>query len=280
MRDLKPTRAGRVKGNRRKRSKQPRDWKKLFHRLLRVGVSLGSAALVGSGCFFAGRLLLDSHLFRVASVRVEGEHRVSRQEIVALSEIKPGISIFHLKLEHIGRQIEENPWIGSAEVERVFPDQVVIRVRERQPRAIINLGYLYYVDGKGTIFKLLGAKDSLNYPVLTGIDRRFLIAHPNQARDQIHDALSVIADLRGQRRFNLQDVSELHFDAAEGLELFTCVGGIPIRLGFGGYGAKLARLERIYHQLAPRLPLLRYIDLNVDNRVIVMLQGKHARGNG
>jgi cell division protein FtsQ len=280
VRDLKPTRQARVKGNRRKRTRQPRDWKKFFHRMLRVGVTLASVALVGSGCFFTGRLLLDSHLFKVTSVRVEGAHRVSEADIRALSEIKTGTSMVGLNLGRIGRKIEKNAWIAHAAVERVWPREVVIRVTEHQPKAIINLGYLYYLDGSGAIFKLLGPKDSLNYPVITGIDRRLLLDHPERAHDEIMDALEVMGDLTGRKRFNLKDVSELHFDAAEGLELYTYIGGVPVRLGFGNYGKKLNRLERIYRQLAPRLVALRYIDLNVDGRVIVMLDAKHSHGKG
>src|SRR5690606_36572177 len=116
--------------------------------------------------------------FHVDTLRVEGEKRVSREEILALSDIASGTSIFDLNLEMIGRKIAGDPWIATAEVERSFPREVVIRVTERRPRAVINLGYLYYVDAGGEIFKVLEAIDSLDYPVITGIERSFLLEEP------------------------------------------------------------------------------------------------------
>ena len=64
--------------------------------------------------------------------------------------------------------------------DRVFPREVVIPVHERVPQAIINLGYLYYVDGGGEIFKVLSSDDRLDFPVITGIDRQFLLENPER----------------------------------------------------------------------------------------------------
>ena len=69
MRDLKSHKAkGRVKGNRRRREKTPRDWKRVFQRLLRVGLVCGSLALVLSGGMLTTRLLFASNSFRVAGI--------------------------------------------------------------------------------------------------------------------------------------------------------------------------------------------------------------------
>jgi len=278
VRDLKSPKSGRVKENRRKKTRQRRDWKKTFHRSLRIAVFVGSSALVISGATLAARMTSELGYFHIDTLRVEGEKRVSREEILALSDIQPGTSIFDLDLEMIGTKIEGDPWVATAEVERSFPREVVIRVRERIPRAVINLGYLYYVDAEGEIFKVLDAEDSLDYPVVTGIERSFLLDEPEAARKRLASAVEVLDQLEKRKRFNLDDVSELHYDPVQGLILYTYVGGVPIRIGHDNYGEKLDRLERIYQELAPRLMVLKYIDLNVVDRVIVRLETGRAHG--
>ena len=52
----------------------------------------------------------------------------------------------------------------------------------------------------------------------------------------------------------------------------TLEGGVKVRLGREAFGNKLDRLERIYAELQPRLPILDYIDLNVDEKVIVRIE--------
>lgn len=280
MRDLKSQKPVRTKGNRRKRQKQPLDWKRLLRRGLRVSVFCGSVGLAASGGMFAGQLISDADFFRVATVRVEDGRRVSEEEVLALADISPGGSIFDLDLEAIGRKIEENPWVAGASVARIFPREVEIRLREREPTAVVSLDYLYYADGDGEVFKLLGPEDRLDYPVVTGLDRRYWLENPEEARRQLREAMALFAELEGREVFGLDDVSGLHLDREGGLVLYTCVGGVPIRMGYGNFISKLDRLERIYRDLEPRLLALKHIDLNVADRVIVRLDtaGAHERG--
>lgn len=278
MKDLKLNKQKKLKSNRRKQEKQPRDWKQLFHRLLRIGIASGSGFLLASGALLTVQMLLESGYFGVKLVRVEQQVRVSEGDILDASDIKLGDSLFDLELHMIGRKIEEHPWIARAEVERSFPDQVVIRVVERQARAIIDLDYLYYVDRQGVAFKMLESGDELDYPVITGIDRQYLLDHPDQTQNSLDLALSLMDQLEQRKLFNLDDVSEIHFDQQEGLIIYTRIGGVPVRMGKENFYAKLDRFEAIYEDLEPRLLALKYIDLNVTDRVIVKVDVKRTAG--
>jgi len=280
MRDLKSHKQKKTKTNRRKQEKQPRDWKKLFHRTLRICIASGSGFLLASGALLTAQMLLESGYFGTHNIRVEHQVRVSEGDILAASDIEIGDSLFDLELNMIGRKIEEHPWIAKAEVERSFPDQVVIRVVEREARAVIDLDYLYYVDKDGVVFKMLESGDQLNYPVITGIDRQYLLDNPDQTQDSLNLALQLMDELEPRSPFNLDDISEIHYDQQEGLILYTRIGGVPIRMGKQGFDAKLNRLETIYNDLEPRLLALKYIDLNVTDRVIVKVDVKRKVGRG
>jgi len=283
MRDFKSQKRIKAKGNRLKRKKEPRDWSKLFQRALGIGVFLGRLVLVVllvGGAVLAARQIFRSGYFGVAKIRVEPLERVGEEEIVALSDIRPGMNIFDLDLEMIGRKIEENPWIATARVDRVLPREVVISVQERVPKAVINLGYLYYLDAGGDIFKVLGPEDSIDYPVVTGIDRRTLLENPAECRNRLQEAMQLIDELARRRVFSLEDISELNINETDGLTLYTFSGGVPIRMGYSNFDSKLDRLERIYPELEPRLPALKYIDLNVADRVIVKVDCRRTIGNG
>ncbi len=278
MRSLKQPRS--VRRNRRKKQKQPLPWKQLLARLLRVTVFCGSVAFLLFGAVLIGRLLLVSGYFSVTSVRVENNQRLLQEEVLALSDIEQGSNIFDLDLDMIGGKIEENSWVASAQVERVFPNEVTIRIEERQPQAIVRLGYLYYVDIDGEIFKMLDAGDRLDYPLISGIDRQLLLDNPEQARELLLGALGLLAELAERRVFSLDQVSELRVTTQEGITLYTYRGGVPVRFGQNGYSTKLDRLERIYRELQPRLASIDYIDLNVVERVIVKLESHRNRGRG
>lgn len=274
MRDLKQKKKKRSKGNRLLREKTPKDWRKIFHRILRVSVVGFSGALVVTAGALAGQLLLDSGYFRIETLRVVNNSRVAREEIIAQSDIQTGASIFSLDLPMIGGKIEENPWIASASVTRIFPREVVIEVRERNPRAIVNLGYLYYIDDDGEVFKPLSLSDSLDYPVITGIGRDEMLSQGDGVRHRLRKAVGLIKTLEKRRYFNLEDVSELHSDESAGVTLFTYRGGIPVYMGQDHFADKLDRLEKIYKEIEPSLRALKYIDLNVSDRVIVKVNAQ------
>jgi cell division protein FtsQ len=283
MQDLKANSSGsfrtgsqRVKPNRKKKQQKPLNLRKILHRTLRVAVLCFSGALVIIGLGLSVQLLVASDLFRIDQVNIIGGSQLRQENILALSDIQTGISTFALDLEMIGSKIEENPWVRSARVERIFPRQVNIVVEERVPAAIVNLGYLYYLDRSGEVFKVLGAEDSLNFPVVTGFERSDLLANPRLGQEHLKKIVALIDDLEKRSSFNLSQVSEIHQEKNGGLTLFTVTGGVKVKLGEGRLTDKLNRLERIYAQLKPRLELLDYIDLNVDKRIIVRIERQHT----
>ncbi len=279
MRDLKGQPKKRLKPNRKVGKQEPFDWKGFLQGVLRISVATFTVVLVVVGATLSARVILSSGYFDVTEVRVEYANRVDAEEIVDLSDIHYGASIFSLDLDMIGRKIEENPWVAEAVVSRVFPSEVLIRVSEREPVAIINLDYLYYVDKNGVVFKVLSSGDPLDYPVITGI-----------TRDEVVDASGVPTSLRSvlllldqvarSEVFTLACVSEIHSDPHEGLTVYTAERGVPVHFGKGALIVKLNNLERIYAELEQRLHGLKFIDLNVEDRVIVRLGSKEGMLQG
>ena len=125
---------------------------------------------------------------------------------------------------------------------------------------------------------MLDAGDELDYPVITGIDRQYLLDNPDKTQDSVNLALQLMDALESRTLFNLDDISEIHFEEQEGLVMHTRIGGVPVRMGKQGFDTKLNRLESIYDDLEPRLMALKYIDLNVTDRVIVKLDVKRTAG--
>ncbi|MBN1957752.1 MAG: FtsQ-type POTRA domain-containing protein [Desulfuromonadales bacterium] len=274
MRDLKKThqKTTKVRRNRRKQEKKPLNLRKFLKRFFRLGVAVFSASLIVVGGFFCVQLMMASDLFRVAQVTVEGQQRLDQQQVVALSDIELGLNTFSLDLGLIGRKIEENPWVRKARVQRIFPRQVVISIVERNPVAIMNMGYLYYLDEAGEIFKVLDSKDKLDFPIITGFDYAKAQEHDEGYAQQLKRIVALLSDLQARPLFDINQVSEIHHEANGDLSLFTFDGSVKIKLGDGDYSRKLDRLERVYSQLQPQLKMLDYIDLNVNEKIIVRIE--------
>ena len=67
--------------------------------------------------------------------------------------------------------------------------RVVIEIEERIPRAIVAMGKLYYVDSDGVVFKEVGAGESVQFPLLTGLPPDELGSRDPAVRRKIQDAV-------------------------------------------------------------------------------------------
>jgi cell division protein FtsQ len=286
MRDYKPKRTNQVTATRftrstvkpnrkRKEPKPPRDWGKLFSKIYYFSKWPSLACCAGLLLvilFHAGKsTICDSNFFRVANVEVISQGRIEALTVRKLSGVQTGLSMFDLDLKSIGTRIEKNPWIARAEVERVFPRTVTIKVTEYIPAAIINHGCLYYVAQDGTVFKPLEMGEKINFPLLTGMEQKDILKNREETRVLLAGAIRLAELLQSRKAFNLQKLSEIRIDPLQGYELMTLQGGVPVKIGFDNFEPKLARLERIYTEIESRLSVTQYIDLNSADRVIVKL---------
>jgi len=282
MRDLKRQQVKSKKGQRNLRKRQQRflDWRNVLHRTLRIGVTLSSISMLLVGGFFAAQLLVSSDLFRVDDITIKNGRRLTAQQVIVLSDIEIGVNTFSLDLDLIGRKIEEDPWVQQAQVQRIFPRQVVVHITERQPVAIVNLGLLYYLDDSGEIFKLLDGEDDPDFPVITGFDPTRARNHDSEYGQRLRQIVALLQNIESRDLFGLDQLSEIYCDERGRLSLFTLKGGVKVKLGSSGYSEKLDRLEHIYAQLQPKLQMLDYIDLTVDEKVIVRIERlkKTAKG--
>ena len=278
MRDLKhatrrPTRVVKPVGkNRVKQAKKERKPLNIRRHLKRAGKFFGGLALLallGFAGYHGYHLVSRIVLFKLDTIEVTHNRRIDRREIITLANVSPGDDLIHLNPRRIGEQLEKNPWIESVRVKRYFPHTLAIEVTEREPVAVINVGYLAYLDTKGTVFKPLNEGDSLNYPIITGITEDDFARDPTGIKRALTETVGLIALLKQGEVFRLEDVSELHYDKGFGFTLFTTQGGIPVRLGTDGYPEKLARLARIFKEIQPQMMTLEYIDLNYTDKIII-----------
>ncbi|WP_243370047.1 FtsQ-type POTRA domain-containing protein [Geotalea sp. SG265] len=272
MRDLHKKKQRPVMQNRLK--KTPKTRKPINYRgiLTKAAKVVGGVALLSAvGCTGYGiyRFIAGTTFFKLERIEVNELKTLKRQEVIDLAGVREGDGMFGLRLRSIGEQIGKNPWVSKVEVRRYLPNTLSIRIAERRPVAVINMGYLYYLDGDGNVFKPLTEGDSLNFPVVTGIGEEDFARDPAGSKDALREVLDLIAHLKSRSDFRLDEVSEIHYGKGYGMTLFTAAGGVPVKLGSGDYSRKLDRLARIYKDLQTQISALEYIDLDYSDKIIV-----------
>ncbi len=269
MRELTLNKQKVASRNRFKRQRRKIDFRGLLKKSVRLVAAVVVVSLVGLIGYGVSGFISRTTFLRLERIEVAGVKRLTRDEVISLSTARSGDDMLGLKLRQMGEHIGKNPWVARVQIRRTFPNTLTIAVQEREPVAVINMGFLYYVDGQGEVFKPLTVGDSLDYPILTGFSEEEMAKDPSGSRDGVRAALGLIGLLRNDEKFNLAEVSEIHFDKVYGFTLFTQRSGVPVKLGNSDFPAKLQRLARIYRDLQKDLPLLEYVDLDYADRIIV-----------
>lgn len=105
-------------------------------------------------CLVALTGLLSFELLCVNHLEVEGNQAVSAEAVKSLSGIKPGMNMLKINFDEVAADLSRNPYLELRDIERRFPDTVVIHVNERRERAVVeHLGAYVCIDENGTILR-------------------------------------------------------------------------------------------------------------------------------
>jgi len=252
-----------------KKTRKPINYRSIIKRAAKIVGGFMLLSILAAVCFEAYELLGRITFFKLERIEVNNLRKLKREDVVALTGAKPGDPMLGLDLRHIAEQVKKNPWIEKVQVRRNFPHTLSVEIAEWVPAAVLNMGYIYYVDKKGEVFKPLTEGDNPDFPVITGIGEEDLAKDPAGCKLMLKTALDLTDLLRTGAIFKLEDISEIHIDKGYGYTLFTAQGGVPVKLGNDGFAEKLARLSRIYKDLSTQLATLEYIDLNYIDKIVV-----------
>ena len=110
----------------------------------------------------------------IRNVEVASDVPVAREELLAVAGISGKQYYFTTDAEDVRRRLQALPLIGSARVEKVFPDTLRIMVVGRIPLAIC-VGQLgersvpVAFDHEGMVFQIGDSVTDLNLPVVSGL---------------------------------------------------------------------------------------------------------------
>jgi len=249
--------------------RKPIEWGKYLRPLGRIALGLAAVSLAFGALFAAKRVIASTTFFRLKNVEVSSAKRLTQEEILALAGVEAGQDMARMNLKRMGEQLTQNPWVETVRIHRYFPDRLSISITEREPLAIVNMGFIYYLDRKGTVFKVLNQGDKLDYPVVTGFSEEEMTSNPAGTREALKTTCELLGILREKGAFILADVSEIHYDKGYGFTLFTASGALPVKVGSGDFAAKVDRLARIYRDLMVQRASLQYIDLDYNDKIVV-----------
>lgn len=112
---------------------------------------------------------MASPLFNVKEIIVQGNEKITKDEIINLSEITLDENTYKINKSKSEKKILEKPYIKTVEIKRELPSKIVITVEERIATYMIEYGNAYvYINNQGYILEVSSQK--LEVPIIQGAE--------------------------------------------------------------------------------------------------------------
>lgn len=258
-----------IKRNRKSHALSPaKRLKRAFGVTLKVLViTIGIPALIFGAYRLYGELLVNPRL-DIKNINVGEVKKVGAVEIKQLSNIEEGQNIFSVSLNSGAKSIEAHPWIKSAVITRHIPDTINIEVVERKPLCLVSMDELYVADEDGVLFKKYSPEDALDLVLITGLESGV----EGGAKVLDKELIGLVEGLSSRDGFNLENISEIHYDRVFGFSLYTLDKGVRLSLGTTMIDDKLWAFEEVTREMGGTIKDVAAMDLSDKDKVVVKLR--------
>jgi cell division septal protein FtsQ len=201
-----------------------RSYKFKQQRNRKVLLALCKLMLVSSvviGAFYGGRECLNRLFwhnpdYNLATIEINDDGMLSREQIIAAAGIAEGKNIFSVNLTKVRESLSQLPQVDRVDIERTLPAKITISITERKPVAWLAphasedptaSDDSFLIDRKGTLIKTKKElPEYFHLPVIYGFSTDNLDAGQVLDAVEIKSALTLI-DMNGDNtRFRIRSI--------------------------------------------------------------------------
>lgn len=226
-----------------------------------------TAALVLLALVLIGTWVAGNTLLVVETIQVEGNDRLTKEEVAEASGLIIGQSMLSLDASAVEKAVNSNRYLKFVALYRDYPSTVILRVKENMPSAFIRyMGMLVIIDARGVVLTQTSILDlGLDIPFVEGMDlKSVIIGQAVSTHDpaQAQAMQAILSEIEAQQA--MYEISELNMSDLDNLYLVT-VDGTQVILGNADDLAdKIAMMRATLPELRSRqMPSGGVLDLSV-----------------
>jgi cell division protein FtsQ len=251
--------------------------KKAASRIKIAAIALGVAVVVGAAATTVYSYGSHSWRFRIESsdnLEITGGENVTRRQIMEVMGGDIGRNIFFVPIDQRKHQLEEIPWVESANVMRLLPDKLRVTIQERTPVAFVQLGpKIALIDAHGVVMDMPahGLKN-YSFPVIVGVGESEPLS-TRTPRMKIYTELTQDLDADGSH--SSQDLSEVDLGDPDDVKVTVSdpQGQVLVHLGSTKFAERFKLYKSHVQEWRQKFQHLDSVDLRYDRQIIVNPDG-------
>jgi cell division protein FtsQ len=198
------------------------------------------------------------------ALTIQGLVYASRTKVIRVFGTDFDHSIFSVPLAERRRRLLAIDWIEDASVSRVWPDRLVVRIRERKPVAFVSFrSGVLLIDAHGVLLEP-PAQAQFAFPVLSGV-------REDQTEAQRKEHVRAFLQVQEEMGYLAKDVSEIDTTDQENIRIVSQIDHrvVTLLIGDANYARRYQNFINHYPEMRKRSPEAKAFDLRLDDRITV-----------
>jgi cell division protein FtsQ len=196
------------------------------------------------------------------ALQVQGLVYASRSKVARVFAADYEHSVFAISLDERRRRLLAIDWIEDASVARIWPNRLIVRLRERQPVAFVffRSGVLL-IDRHGVLLDP-PAQAQFTFPVLGGV-------REDETEDQRAEHVRAMLAVQEDLGYMAKDVSEIDAADPDTIRIVAKVDNraVELTLGDSNYAQRYRNFLNHYPEIEKHSPQVKSFDLRLDDRI-------------
>ena len=212
----------------------------------------------------------DNHAFSVKKVVVSGNRLLETEDVLAAAKVDSAESIWDTDINRIQAKLAELPQVRQVEVSRMFPSNIRIDIRERQPVAILISNGLWGIDREGVLLPRFRPEIGLDFPVITGMHIKEHLPGEKVDNSKLVVLAEFIGELQEAEPIIYSLISEVTMNATYGVRATMVEKNIPVYFGKDRLLNKSKKLKVAWEHFASegQFDQILYLGLRFNDQVI------------
>jgi cell division protein FtsQ len=196
------------------------------------------------------------------ALAIQGLNYAARAKVLNVFAADFGRSAFSVPLAERRRRLLAIDWVQDASVSRVWPNRLLVRIRERKPVAFVSVrSGAMLVDAEGV---LLGwpPRARFAFPVIDGL-------REEETGAQRREGVSAFLRFQQNMGYLANDVSEVDVTDPHGIRIVTRVENraVDLIVGDADFAARYQNFVSHYQEIRKQSPDAGTFDLRLDDRI-------------
>ncbi|HYW45459.1 MAG TPA: FtsQ-type POTRA domain-containing protein [Bryobacteraceae bacterium] len=196
------------------------------------------------------------------AITIQGSNYAPRAKVLRIFSGDYGRSVFSVNLNERRRRLLAIDWVEDASVSRIWPDRLVVRIRERKPVAFVSFrSGVLLIDAHGVLLEQ-PSQAQVAFPVLSGV-------REDEPEERRRERVSCLLRVQEELGSMAKDISEVNTADPDNVRITTQVDRRTVELIMGDtdFAARYRNFMSHYQEIQRRLPGARTFDVRLADRI-------------